>query len=149
MGLVRPPQEAKPQPSIEKILNLVIAYNEDAPITAFYDVQEVYMWLNEGCLIEDILPIMVQVIDRHNKSQRPKIKTFSYFRNPVRAARDRRAMQKKQEPAAPINQTEKDAARAKALAWIKEKGIQSTGITHSDWEWYENYKAGKILPAQS
>jgi len=89
--------EAEKPADISKILKLALDYN---PSLAMRDISTPRMWISEGCDIElDIIPTISEII---KKPRRNIISTFSYFTNPVLAARDKRLIIKQQREAIPI-----------------------------------------------
>lgn len=101
---------------ISDIFDLALDYN---PMLATADLGTVRMWCKEGCDVNlDILPAMKDVIKR--RQNKAKISTFSYFTNPVLAARDKRLLAP---IAAKITESPSKEALAKSYAWKRKMGI--------------------------
>lgn len=67
----------------------------------------------------DVLPAMTEVIKRRDP-RKSKISTFSYFTNPVLAARDKRMAAPK---IAKLTEPPSKEALAKSYAWKRKRGM--------------------------
>jgi len=118
------PQRAAP--NIKKVLDLVI---DKSPCMVTADISTVYMWVNEGCLIEDdILPTMEEIFKK-----KKGIRTFSYFTNAVLAARDKRGIAK----TITKKNTPDPLLILKSWAWKRGKGIYLSKAQEDELDAYE------------
>lgn len=120
---------------LSKVFDLALEYN---PNLATADLSTIRYWVSCGCDVElDILPTMSEVIKRRSKAK-SKISTFSYFTNPVMASHDKRKLAPK--PTLQLSKQDTDAAKAKALRWMKDKNIITTKYGPQDFVWLEQYE---------
>lgn len=132
-------ENSPPPPDLSGVIGLALAHND---MLATKDISTIYVWLGEGCDLDlDILPAMKEVIERRPKGK-SKISTFSYFSNPVRAARDKRlALAKVAETRAkPVE----PKLLANAYAWKCDRGLY---LDDDKLAWLEQYEKenGKVL----
>lgn len=134
--------------NISPVIDFALQYN---PMLATKDLSTIYTWVNEGCDIElDILPTMKEITERrHKMPNRDKISTFSYFNNPIRAARDKRQLAPKlAQINTPPTKEELDLLKAKSIRWLMERGISTVNSGPVSIAWLERYeeKNGRVTP---
>lgn len=128
------------RPNLTPVYDLALRYSRAFERASPYPV---YTWINEGCDIQkDIVPTLERIM-----SYKPGITTFGYFTNAILEARDRRLAKEKYQAEQDAKQRftggQEDHAKAKRLAWLRER-VPSQFIQYKDWmEKYEQ-QHGKV-----
>lgn len=104
------------------------------------DISTVYMWINEGCLVEDdILPVMEEGFKRRGN----KITKFCYFTNQILEARDKRGIAK----TITKKNTPDPLLILKSWAWKRGKGIYLSKAQEDELDAYEAKNGSFYKPA--
>jgi hypothetical protein len=128
------PESPQTPPAIDAVLDMALAYNA---ALAMKDISTVYVWTSAGASIElDILPTMKRIMDK-----KTGIGAFKYFTNAILEAMQKRLIAVKLATSTKeLTQVEKDATRAKNIAWHRDRGICTTNVGPQDYAWLKHYE---------
>lgn len=112
-----------------------------APQLAPKNTMAIHEWIAAGYDPErDILPAINEACKRGSRT----IQGWHYFTGFIRTLNEKRVKGAKKQPE--YTKEEKEALRAKNVAWHRQKGLTTTFVGLQDFDWLEGYekKHGRV-----